>query len=160
MSIRTALSRQRGLASVELALISPFLLVMMLVAAEFTRAFYQYNILTKGVRDAARYAANEAYPGSAQVLQLSNDTKTGAENIAKTGTFDGSGPPVLDGTYTEFTVNGVEIGTAPARDHVRVTAVYEYRPLSVGGISRMGFLSSDIDTNFTLRASSTMRAIE
>ena len=160
MNTVTARSKQRGLATVELALVSPFLLVMMLVAAEFTRAFYKYNILTKSVRDAARWASDDVYIGSTGVFQLTSGKIAEAENIAKTGTIDGSGTPVLDGVFTEFTVAQLNIGNAPVREHVEVTAVYEYQPLSVGGISRMGFLSSDVDTNFTLRASSTMRAIE
>lgn len=153
-------SKQRGLATVELALVAPFLLVMMLVAAEFTRVFYQYNILTKGVRDAARWAADDVFIGSTGVIELSAAKIAQAENIAKTGTIDGSGEPLLDGVFSDFTVGQLNIGNAPVREHVEVTALYEYQPLSVGGISRMGFLSADIDTNFTLRASSTMRALE
>lgn len=159
MNTVSAPAKQRGLATVELALISPFLLIMMLVAAEFTRAFYQYNILTKGVRDAARWAADEGFVGSTGVFQLTNAKKSEAENIAKTGTINGAGAPLLDGVFGEFTVDQLDIGNAPVREHVVVTAEYEYQPLAVGGISRMGFLSADIDTSFTLRASSTMRAL-
>lgn len=160
MNTSTALSRQRGLATLELALVSPFLLIMMLVAAEFTRAFYQYNILTKGVRDAARWAADDPFIGRTGVFQLTDAKRTEAENIARTGTIIDGAAPLLDGTFTEFTVNRLDIGSAPVREHVVVTAEYQYRPLSANGISRMFFLSSDINTNFTLRASSTMRAIE
>lgn len=163
MIIRSTLSKQRfkqrGLATVELALVAPFLLVMMLVAAEFTRVFYQYNTLTKGVRDAARFAADNPFVGSTGVVLLTDEKKTQAENIAKTGSIDGNGAPLLDGVFTEFTVNQLDLGSAPVQEHIEVVAVYEYQPLSAGGISRMFFLPSDIDTNFTLRASSTMRAV-
>jgi hypothetical protein len=48
---------QRGVAAVEAALIGTFLLVpMVLVLAEFGRAIFYYESLTKAARTAARYA--------------------------------------------------------------------------------------------------------
>lgn len=48
-------SSQRGVAIIELALILPLLLLLTFLTTEFGRAVYQYNLLTKSVRDAARY---------------------------------------------------------------------------------------------------------
>lgn len=56
---------QQGVALVEFALILPMLLVMTFMTTEFGRALYQYNALTKSVRDAARYLTTQA-PGSHQ----------------------------------------------------------------------------------------------
>lgn len=47
--------RTRGVALVEFALVLPLLLVVSLLVTELGRALYQYNTLTKAVRDAARY---------------------------------------------------------------------------------------------------------
>jgi Flp pilus assembly protein TadG len=47
--------RQKGVALVEFALILPFLLLLSIMAIELGRAIWEYNILTKSVRDAARY---------------------------------------------------------------------------------------------------------
>lgn len=44
-----------GAAAVELALLLIPMLILILGVAEFGRALYQYNTLTKAVRDAARY---------------------------------------------------------------------------------------------------------
>ena len=76
---------QRGVAIVELALVIPFLLVMAILVAEFGRAIYQYNTLTKSVRDAARYLTMQT-PGThvaeAQNLVVYGTTVAGASPLA------------------------------------------------------------------------------
>ena len=44
--------KQNGAALVEYALVLPLLLLVTFVVTEYSRALYQYNILTKSVRDA------------------------------------------------------------------------------------------------------------
>lgn len=56
-------SRQHGVALIELALSIPLLLLLMFITTEFGRAIYQYNLLTKSVRDAVRYLAVQT-PGT------------------------------------------------------------------------------------------------
>jgi hypothetical protein len=46
---------QKGVALVEFALILPLLLILTFITTEFGRALYEYNIVTKSVRDAVRY---------------------------------------------------------------------------------------------------------
>ena len=46
--------RQRGIMSVEFIIVAPFLMLLMLGISEFGHALYQYNTLTKSVRDGAR----------------------------------------------------------------------------------------------------------
>jgi len=46
---------QKGVAIVEFALILPWLLLLSIITIEFGRAIWEYNALTKSVRDAARY---------------------------------------------------------------------------------------------------------
>src|SRR5687768_8127054 len=61
---RNAMNRkQHGVALVEFALILPFLLVLSIITFEFGRAIWQYNTLTKSVRDAARYLSLQT-PGT------------------------------------------------------------------------------------------------
>ena len=149
--------RQSGLASVELALITPFLLVTLLMTAEFTRVFYDYNTLTKGVRDAARLAAEDAYDGTDQ-FELTNTKISNARNLVVFGNIAGTGSPLLNGmNVSQVTVLQRDLGSAPlVREHVEVTINYPYRPFVISG---MGFLPEDVDTSFTLTASSTMRAL-
>lgn len=57
--------RQRGSAAVELAILMTFVLVPLAFGiTEFGRAIYQYNAITKGVRDGARHLTQYA-PGDA-----------------------------------------------------------------------------------------------
>ena len=62
-------NRQRGVAIVEFALVLPLLLLMTFVVTEYSRALYQYNTLTKSVRDAARYPVG-AEPGLGDCAKL------------------------------------------------------------------------------------------
>lgn len=46
---------QHGVALIELALTIPFMIMLSMVIIEFGRALYEYNTVTKSVRDAVRY---------------------------------------------------------------------------------------------------------
>ena len=48
-------TRQQGVALIEFALVLPLLLLLTLITTEFGRALYEYNTLTKAVRDSVRY---------------------------------------------------------------------------------------------------------
>jgi hypothetical protein len=56
-------NKQNGAALVEFALVLPLLLILTFITTEFSRALYQYNTLTKSVRDAARYLSIQS-PGT------------------------------------------------------------------------------------------------
>lgn len=150
--------KQSGLASVELAIVTPFLLVMLLVASEFSRAFYEYNTLTKSVRDAARFVAEGAVNASTGNFELNN--VAAAKNIAVYGNVAGTGTPVLkDFTPGQVTIAQQDTGGgATVQEHVQVTASYPFQPLSPT-LSGMGFLTKDFDLQFTLVARSTMRGL-
>lgn len=154
------LGSQRGLASVELAIVTPFLLIIMLLAAEFTRVFWEYNTLTKAVRDGARYASMNVLDGTKQ-FQLDANTMNEIKNQVVFSNVAGAGTSILSTlSVTDVTVAERTTGTGPlARDHVEVTATYDFQPLGPV-LSAMGFLSQDVNMNFQLVASSTMRAID
>jgi hypothetical protein len=80
----------RGVALVEFALILPLLLVLTFFTTEFGRAMYQYNSMTKSVRDAARYLS----------MQLPNTHTTEARNLVVYGNLAGTGNPVASGLTT------------------------------------------------------------
>ena len=77
----------RGVALVEFALILPMLLLLTVITTEFGRAMYQYNTLTKSVRDAARYLSMQT-PGT-QITQ--------ARNLVVHGNLAGTGPVLAYG---------------------------------------------------------------
>lgn len=80
---------QRGVAIVEFALVLPLLLLLTFITTEFGRAIWQYNTLTKSVRDAARYLSTQQ-PGSAAAV-------TTARNLMVYGNPAGSGDPLALG---------------------------------------------------------------
>ncbi|WP_175884965.1 TadE family protein [Burkholderia sp. BCC0044] len=76
-------SRARGAVAVEFALVLMPMILLATGAAEFGRAIYQYETLTKATRDAARYLSvwlptDSAYPVSqAQCLVVYGSTTCG-----------------------------------------------------------------------------------
>ncbi len=132
---------QNGLAIVEFAIVLPLLLLMMLATAEFGRALYQYNTLSKAVRDGARY----------YVLSDSPEiTKVGS--LVEFGNESGSGSPLLPGTFKKVDVD-------LSGGYVTVTATYEFafipgNPLA--GI--MGLFGGSPGDSLELISSVTMRA--
>src|SRR3954467_15130876 len=79
--------KQSGVALVEFALVLPLLLLMTFIVVEYSRALYQYNTLTKSVRDAARYLSVQS-PGSGI---------TQSKNLIVYGNLAGSGLPLAIG---------------------------------------------------------------
>ena len=105
--------KQGGVALVEFALILPFLLLLSLTAAEFGRAIWEYNTLTKSVRDSARYLS----------LQTPGTRMTQARNLAVYGNLAGTGSPLARGLSTTHIPDPVwqTAGTAPVINTVTVT---------------------------------------
>lgn len=56
-------AKQEGVAAIEFAILVPLMMLMVFGITEFGRAFYQYNTLTKSVRDGVRYLSTQA-PGT------------------------------------------------------------------------------------------------
>ena len=79
------MKKQKGVALVEFALIVPLLVILIFLTTEFGRAYYQYNTITKGVREAARYLSVRA-----QGVGVAN-----AKNIIIYGNPAGTGSPLL-----------------------------------------------------------------
>ena len=73
---------QRGVAAVEMGVMTMFLLTTAGIATEFGRAIFQYDSLAKSARSAARYLATRA-PSS--VVAVQNQYILEAKNIALCG---------------------------------------------------------------------------
>jgi Flp pilus assembly protein TadG len=106
---------QRGVALVELALVLPILLVMTFIVTEFGRAIYQYNTITKSVRDAARYLTTQTPNSSAAI--------TAAQNLVVYGTTAAGTTPLALGLTTSMVSASwpAATGTNPAISTVTVT---------------------------------------
>ena len=152
-----ALKHQQGIALIELAIALPAMLVMMLITAEISRAMYQYNTLTKIVRDGSRAVSSHVLSGS-PAAGLTGDELQTVKNLVVSGKPQG-GAALLSGlTPDNITVSFSRVGTsAPQRYYVEVSADYNYTPIfaSIGG---NGFLPQSARFDFTLSAKSSMRA--
>ena len=81
------IERQSGLAVVEFAIILPFIILMALAVTELGRGLYQYNTLTKAVRDGVRYLSGSAVDaaGAVDVSPYTNNV----QNLVVYGDIDG-----------------------------------------------------------------------
>ena len=147
--------RQRGIAVVELAIVLPLLLLIFLGTAEFGRALYQYNTLTKTVRDGARYISQHSLNGTTGVVDIPPTAVAVVEtkNLVVYGIRGGAFIPLLPG----FTTGDVTVIDAGA-NNVTVTASYNFASI-FGPILPIQFLGGPISLTFTMQATVTMRAL-
>jgi Flp pilus assembly protein TadG len=120
--------RESGLAAVELALLVPVLLVAMFFTAEIARALYQYNTLTKSVRDGAQYLARYGVVVGIGVLAPSPDEETIARNLVVFGS-PVAGTALLPGLGTGDVTLTYEALYGAVNDTVTVSVTYAYQPL-------------------------------
>lgn len=102
-SIKSALHEESGAALVEGAIILPVFLALVGGVYEFSFFIYQEQLVTVGVRDAARYLALTSDP-------TNNVNQADAKNLAVTGSIEGGTPRVtgwspLDVSVAVATVN-------------------------------------------------------
>ena len=158
-SINTS-HRQRGTMMVEFVIVAPILLLLMLGISEFGHALYQYNSLTKSVRDGARYLAKEATVGSTDTILIDSTDITQTENLVIYGNTTGIGAPKVPGLATsDVTVSCLGGGTAcPGVEHVVVTAQWPYQSIMGAALPMFGF-GADLSLGLTLNTTVTMRAL-
>ena len=162
--------RQQGLATVEMAIMLPLLLLLMLASAELGRAFYSYNTLNKTVRDGARYGSTIALNGAGawDIDPATNTKEAEIKNMVVYGyktSVDSSGAPraaLVDNlTVNDVLVTEVDLpgpGGSILR-HVQVTATVPYTPLFAAGIPRFGLGGGSIAVSFNMSSSVTMRGL-
>jgi Flp pilus assembly protein TadG len=116
------MKRERGAAIVEFAMMMPLMLILIFVTTEFGRAYYHYNTLAKGVREAARYLS----------VRARNVDVAQAKNIIVYGNPAGTGSPVVPRLSVSNVPNPVytSTGTIPVITTVTVTVTgYTFVPM-------------------------------
>jgi Flp pilus assembly protein TadG len=152
---RRSTRRQRGLAAVEFAIVAPVLLLLMLGVAELGRALYQYNTLSKAVRDSARYYSTHAFVGTTTTEDPA--ARTYAINLVKYGDGDGSGNSLLPGDPPSVTAT---TATDASGSFVTVSATYNFTFLPGNPLAGMlGLFGSTLADSLALTSTVTMRAI-
>lgn len=128
MRSNNARKQQRGVALVELALIIPLLLLLTFITTEFGRAMYEYHVLVKAVRDAARYLSVQ--PPGTHIEQ--------AQNLMVYGSLAAGDKPLIGNLTLANVPAGTcctwqQAGTAPIFQTVTVRITgYTFKP-TVGG---------------------------
>jgi hypothetical protein len=154
-----AMSRTRGAVLVEMALVTPILLVLLLATADLTRAFIEHNTVTKAVRNGARYVAANAFEGSTGVVNVDATLRIETQNLVVFGStiippLPGASPVVPGLTPANITV--VQIA---GTDDVEVSATYALGGL-FGAVLRVNmYTGNSISAARTLRATVRMRAL-
>ncbi|WP_175693705.1 TadE/TadG family type IV pilus assembly protein [Burkholderia ambifaria] len=158
-------SRMRGVAAVEFALVLMPMIVLATGVAEFGRAIYQYETLTKATRDAARYLSvflpnDSAYPlAAAQCLVVYGSTTCGSAGTElvpglttsmvivcdathSTDCADASDPSQFANLPTYDSTNNAPSGTATGSINLVEVKVkgYQYQPIpAYPGLSSITF---------------------
>ncbi|MBR8346007.1 pilus assembly protein [Burkholderia ambifaria] len=158
-------SRMRGVAAVEFALVLMPMIVLATGVAEFGRAIYQYETLTKATRNAARYLSvflpnDSAYPlAAAQCLVVYGSTTCGSAGTElvpglttsmvivcdathSTDCGDASDPTQFANLPTYDSTNNAPSGTATGSINLVEVKVkgYQYQPIpAYPGLSSITF---------------------
>jgi Flp pilus assembly protein TadG len=146
-------SNCRGVATIEFAICAPLLLLLLFATAEVGRLMYQYNTLTKAVRDGVRFAVNEAAVGSTRVVNITPLVRTQTRNLVVSGNVNGAGAPLLPG----LSAANVTISN-DANGFVTVSAVYTFIPAIGASLPTFG-LGAPISLAAPLTATVVMRAL-
>ncbi len=141
----------KGAALAELAILVPFLVIMLAAVAEFGRFFQTYTTLAKATRSSARYLSNHKFTVEEQDR---------AKNLVVCGKLDCTGSPPL---VTGITAAKVCIQTtgAPKIETVTVSiprdvgdcgAPHEFAPIfNIGALLHNAFdISVPISTSTTM----------
>ena len=149
---RNSICRQRGAVLVEMALVTPILLLLMLATAEITRAFIDHNTLTKATRNGVRYVAANAIQGTTGVVFVSAALMVETKNLVVYGNIAGTGAPVLLG-LTPANITVTDVGAK----NIQVSASYTISGF-IGPVLP-NFYGGSISLLHDLQASVTMRAL-
>ena len=147
-----SLTKNKGLAAIELTMILPFLLLLIFATAEFSRLLYQYNALNKIVRDASRYLIEHASPGSTQAIDITQTTLDEINALFTHGDLSSSTNELLPN------LANADITVSVDGDFITIHASYDWQPIFAERVSTFG-LGDDIDLNFPLVVNYTMRAL-
>lgn len=145
---------QRGLATVEMAITLPVLLLLLFATAELGHLISQYDTLDKAVRDGARYAASVSAQGSTGFVVITPAIQDEVANLVTYGNVNGTGSPLLPGlSPSDVTVSATENNL-----YVEVSVTYTYEPWLGPSLITFG-LGKPLPLDVPLTAACVMRAL-
>jgi Flp pilus assembly protein TadG len=151
-----------GAAAAEMALVVPFLVILMLGAMETGWYFYSEHVVVKAVRDGARFASREGFDDYTCPSGIGGTVVSDTQKVTRTNTVDGTGTPRLPNWTNNSTVavtmacntsatfqHSIYDGMTTGVPVVTVTATVPYTSL----FSVLGFGSSSRHLQATSKAS-------
>jgi len=134
--LRCFIRHDKGAAMAELAILVPFLILLVAAISEFGRFFQQYTLLAKSTRSAARYLSNHPYSTS----------QGQATNLAVCGQLSCTGVDPLAPGLSSANIC-IESTGSPVVETVKVTiggscaTAYNFRPLfDIGALLNTNFM--------------------
>lgn len=106
----------RGAAAVEMALVTPLLLIIMMGSFELGNYFMNEHKLVKAVRDGARFAGRQAFLSYPCLGTIDNNVKLNIQNVVKTGLYSGGSARIANWTSTTVSVTYTCATTAGGQD--------------------------------------------
>ncbi|MEZ9835321.1 TadE/TadG family type IV pilus assembly protein [Vibrio breoganii] len=134
------ITKQKGLAAIEMVLVMPVMLILLVGVFEISRIFIQYTTLNKAVQAGARYALVDIYGAQAQGAIAEEDQ---IKNVVVYGKRTTGSNSVLSG----LTASDVSISSTSS--HITVSAVYAYMPV----FATIPFTTTSLSMNLTASAS-------
>lgn len=131
-----------GDAVVEFAVALPIILMLMMGITELGRYFLQANSIERGLRTAALYLARANLPFVGAEVDV-------AENLARTGTVEGTGPLLAPGwanaeATLQITARSFQLDAKESLPVIRVEAMVPFAPMMPGLMNLFGFDSQAI----------------
>ena len=143
----------RGIATVELAIALPVLLLLLTATVEVGRLLSEYDTLAKSVRNAARYLASNSLQGTTGVVSITPQVQSATANLVVSGNVNGTGGSLLPGL-----VSANVVVTNVGAGYVSVSASYTYQPLLGATLPTFGN-GPPVALGFPLVATTVMRAL-
>jgi hypothetical protein len=152
-------ARQRGAVLVEMALVTPILLVLLLVTADLTRAFIEHNTVTKAVRNGARYVAANALVGTTGDVNIDATLRIETQNLVVFGSTINPPLPGASPVVPGLIPANITVVQIAGTNDIAVSATYALGGL-FGPVLPINFYSGNtISASRTLRATVTMTAL-
>jgi Flp pilus assembly protein TadG len=151
-AIRSLWHDREGAALLETIVVVPVVFMLTFGVFEFAWVFYTHQLVSAGLRDAARYAARAAdNPCNSTVV-------TDAQNLAATGTTDGSGNTRVAGwAAADVHIDCASISNSAGTyrggtNIIIVTASTSYTESSLGFFPYLGLSAPTISVSHSERA--------
>ncbi len=120
---RSLIADSRASAATEMALVAPFLVLLMLGSVDLGNYLLSEHAVQKGVRDAARYASRlpiTEYPACVP----SSSAETQIQKVARTGEPDGTTARLVG--WTDDTMTNVTVVCSPVGTYTGIYSVYPF----------------------------------